>query len=198
MPSAIDSHPARRQIIDLLIAKKFTKAAEIAGVTRQAAAQYCNRHLKPSMDLAAKVLQAELQLPKQQHAHKSDNAQVALVNQITRNSVFRERLELVWGETIDSVKAAKNAVKIAVDQDGEQRVIGRDLSVVAPLLGQAHKNLEILGRATGELQDSGSQVSTTINLVCGSAQVAIAAQAGQVAVQAEDDSAEISAGPIDL
>jgi hypothetical protein len=38
-------------------------------------------------------------------------------------------------------------------ESGELFCSGSDVACIAPLLSQAHKNLELLGRATGELQD---------------------------------------------
>jgi hypothetical protein len=56
-------------------------------------------------------------------------------------------------------------VKVVPDEDGNLCAVGKDLSVMAPLLAQAHKNLEILGRATGELEPQGGQ-SLAIQIIC--------------------------------
>ncbi len=68
------------------------------------------------------------------------------------DSVFRQRLEYLWDTTTDGIKMAKDAARTVTNPEtGELCYVGRDLGPLAPLLGQAHRNLELLGNATGEL-----------------------------------------------
>jgi hypothetical protein len=60
---------------------------------------------------------------------------------------------------------AETAVKVVPDEDGKLCAVGKDLTVMAPLIAQAHKNLELLARATGELEPQGGQ-SLAIQIVC--------------------------------
>jgi hypothetical protein len=64
-------------------------------------------------------------------------------------SPFRDRLEQLWGRTDRALTQA--------EQD-------KELSVIAPLLNQAHKNVELLGRVTGELEVASPMIA--IQIVC--------------------------------
>lgn len=80
-------------------------------------------------------------------------------------SVFRERLEHLNGIVHRALSKAESSVRVATDKDGNQVVVGADLGVLAPLLNQAHKNVEMLGRATGELEPQGGG-SVSIQILC--------------------------------
>jgi hypothetical protein len=80
-------------------------------------------------------------------------------------SLFRARLEKLHGRVDKALTQAESAVTVIQDEDGELKAVGRDLKVLAPLFGQAHKNLEILGRATGELEPQGSP-PMAIQIIC--------------------------------
>lgn len=80
-------------------------------------------------------------------------------------SVFRQRLEKLNGIIDRTLNKAESSVRIATDKDGNQVVVGADIGVMAPLLNQAHKNVEMLGRATGELEPQGGG-SVSIQILC--------------------------------
>lgn len=80
-------------------------------------------------------------------------------------SIFRQRLEKLNGIIDRTLNKAESAVRLATDKDGNQVVVGADIGVMAPLLNQAHKNVEMLGRATGELEPSGGG-SVSIQILC--------------------------------
>lgn len=63
------------------------------------------------------------------------------------SSPFRPRLEQLWGVAERTLKRAEDA---------------ENLPAVAPLMAQAHKNLELLGRATGELAE---RDAPTVNVI---------------------------------
>jgi hypothetical protein len=52
-----------------------------------------------------------------------------------------------------------------VEKDGKLVAAGADLGPIAPLLSAAHRNLEMLGRATGELEPAGSALMS-IQIIC--------------------------------
>src|SRR5215471_13274569 len=65
---------------------------------------------------------------------------------------FRERLETTWEAIQGAMDKAQRAVRTREDGTVEDR----SLSALPPLLNQAHRNLELLGRATGELSNDGT------------------------------------------
>lgn len=80
-------------------------------------------------------------------------------------SLFRRRVESLYGDLQQVFDQAKTAVRVVTDKNGNDVVVGADLSVVAPLANQLHKNLEMLGRATGELEPQGGG-SVSIQILC--------------------------------
>jgi hypothetical protein len=65
---------------------------------------------------------------------------------------FRERLETTWSRIEGAMDKAQRAVR--THEDGT--VEDRSLSALPALFNQAHRNLELLGRATGELNNDGA------------------------------------------
>jgi hypothetical protein len=51
----------------------------------------------------------------------------------------------------------ETAVRVIKDEDGNDVAVGADLTVLAPIANQLHKNLEMLGKLTGELQPDNQQ-----------------------------------------
>lgn len=80
-------------------------------------------------------------------------------------STFRDRLEQVYLRIDRHMDRAERAQRVVADPDtGELMPVGEDLKVMAPLINQAHKNIEMLGRATGELEPAQSN-SIAIQIV---------------------------------
>jgi hypothetical protein len=73
---------------------------------------------------------------------------------------FRERLETTWDAIQDAMDKAQRAVRTREDGTVEDR----SLSAMPPLFNQAHRNLELLGRATGELSNDGV-AAMNVNLI---------------------------------
>ena len=83
----------------------------------------------------------------------------------THASPFRSRLEAIWSTTARAIQRAETAVRVTYDHEaGELVASGADVSAVAPLIAQAHRSIELLGRATGEL-DAGTQSNTQVNIL---------------------------------
>ncbi len=80
-------------------------------------------------------------------------------------SLFRQRLEKLHRRVDGALDRAESAVRV-VKVDGKLAAVGPDLSPIAPLLSQAHKNLEMLGRSTGELEPTGGQGFCIQIIVC--------------------------------
>ena len=89
--------------------------------------------------------------------HKADHLAPSLVKayqarENARAEGFRARLETTW----DAIQGAMDQAQRAVRTREDGTVEDRSLSVLTPLFNQAHRNLELLGRATGELSNDGA------------------------------------------
>jgi hypothetical protein len=73
---------------------------------------------------------------------------------------FRARLETTW----EAIQGAMDQARQAVRTHEDGTVEDRSLSVLPPLFNQAHRNLELLGRATGELSNDGAP-ATNVTLI---------------------------------
>src|SRR5215469_12381261 len=97
--------------------------------------------------------------------HKADHLRPALVKayQAKENAGaegFRTRLETTW----DVIQGAMDKARRAVRTNEDGTVEDRSLSALPPLLNQAHRNLELLGRATGELSNDGAAAANIMLL----------------------------------
>lgn len=100
----------------------------------------------PAIEKAQKI-QALTNLDKELPVKVAEQA--SLTKDILQSSPFQERLQKLWE------RVERNLDRI----EGSP-----DLQNLAPLLNQAHKNLAILGRATGELETSAA-VGLAIQIV---------------------------------
>jgi hypothetical protein len=79
---------------------------------------------------------------------------------------FWERHQAVWGKTWQAVLDSETAMKVHKTADGKVVFDGRDFAALNMSLNQAHKSLELLGRATALFDDQVSTVTqNTIVLV---------------------------------
>lgn len=145
----IDSLPSekRQKVLDMLLrGEPLRDVAVIAGVSHQAIARYKRRVVIPAIRTAAKVQAIE-----QVSGNSASiiESQTRLTKAIVTSSPLRDRMEQLWGRTDRALTQAEK---------------NKELSVIAPLLNQAHKNLELLGRVTGELEVSAPTIA--IQIVC--------------------------------
>lgn len=70
-------------------------------------------------------------------------------------SIWREKVNSLIGRTERTLDKAEAAVRMQRDEDGNEVFAAPDLAVMAPLINASWKGLEILGRATGELEPQG-------------------------------------------
>ena len=161
---AVDKLPEtkRQQVINAIIeGKSLREVAVLAGVAHTAIARYKRRVVIPAIRQSQKIAAFE-----QVTGSVAEQTQAVAKNtrDIIASSPFRARIEYLWGIADRSLTKAEDAAKrYAPDKDGEMRAIGSDLTPIAPLLAQAHKNVELLGRATGELeQAAGPQIAVQI------------------------------------
>jgi len=175
--STIDNLPeaVRIQVLDMCLdGASLGAIAKVAGCSRQAVCEWRQRNVKPAMETARALqkLQSNQQVeprPDDANAVRASTIvkaaeTVSLTRDIVKSSPVRDRLEKLWQRIDTSLDRAETAVRTVTDKaSGEQVVVGEDLGVMAPLLNQAHKNVEIFGKLTGELKDqSDTQVAIQI------------------------------------
>ena len=144
--------------------EKLVTVAKMAGCSVQAVAAFKKRIFKPALKLAAQI-QPYQQVNSLEISEPVKVAQhAALTRDILGSSPFQERLQRLWHRTEKALDKAETAVREIKDTHGNVVALADDLSAVAPLLNQAHKNVLILGRATGELETSAA-VGIAIQIV---------------------------------
>ncbi len=173
---SVDAHPQKSKIVEGILAGKSVRDIA-AGVSPRIAYCAVQRYkvnvIKPILTRAeesSRVLNINLGTKQAPVALTTDTQ----VQQVTQNaamdrptlSIFRQRLENLHGRIDRSLDKAENAVRVIRDKKGEIKHITEDLSPIAPLVSQAHKNLELLGRATGELEPENGSGSVSIQIVC--------------------------------
>ncbi len=109
--------------------------------------------------------------------HKTNHIGKRIVAAVERKQaksedVFLDRLEHLWNECADGVAKAKDGARVVRDLEGNLRYVGRDLSALAPLLGQAHRNLELLGTATGRLNQVAGPSTVHLSVIMPRVEVA--------------------------
>jgi hypothetical protein len=168
--SVIDNLPEvqRRKVVDALLAgQSLRQVSKIAGVSATQVNIYKRKVIMPAISKASQ-LQSFQPLP-------SDNSQLAtqqtqIARDLVRVSPFRDRLELLWNRTEENLGKAEKAA---------------EYGNAAKLLSVGHKNLELLGRVTGELESITTQVAV---------QIVMPGNSADDQAMSSDDFIEISAG----
>jgi transposase len=164
--SFIDELPEvqRRQVVDAILEGKSSRyIAKIAGCSHSVVNQYRRRTVLPAIQKAQQV-QAFQPLPRT--TLEALQQQTVLTREIVQASPFRDRLEKLWQRTEKAADRAERAVRVVKDEkSGELVPVGPDVSAIAPILNQAHKNVELLGRVTGELQENTGRANVAIQIV---------------------------------
>jgi transcriptional regulator with XRE-family HTH domain len=127
----------RRQVVDALLAgESLRTVAKLAGCSHLAISDYKKRIVVPAIEKAQRI----------QNLHQPElsgfpqaSSQTALTRDIIRTDPFRERLEALWSRTNEALDASAPGTQY--------------FNLFANILNQAHKNLELLGRVTGDLAD---------------------------------------------
>ena len=140
--SVIDNLPEaeRRKVVDALLAgETLSTVGKMVGISAVAVKAYKDRVIVPAIKAAQKV-QAIQGIPPTNA--ETIQQQTALTRDIVRASPFLDRLEKLWERTDRALDKAETA---------------SELAVMPGLLNQGHKNLELLGRVTGELETPAQQ-----------------------------------------
>lgn len=172
---AVDSHPQKQLIIDGILAGRSARsiASSLAPpIHFNAIQRYRTNVVKPLLATASKstIVESTNKVNAPAIVPLSDDSQV--IQQVHNSiqaapavSIFRRRLEKLYGTLDRTIEKAETAVRVTYDKEGNEVAIASDLSAVAPLANQIHKGLEILGRATGELEPQGAS-GVSIQIVC--------------------------------
>ena len=209
MPNfAIDDHPQRQKIIDGILAGKSTRYVGDSvspRVPHTVVQRYKVNVIKPMLQRAEEsnriLIGNKILKPKPADLSEHPPA-VQAVQQAIQDapalSLFRQRIEKINSRIDRHMDKAETAIRVRRDKDGNEVVIGEDLGVLAPLINQAHKNAELLGRATGELEPQGGS-GISIQIVCPSAPLEAMPRvsfASQDAIEAgQQDAPAIDAAP---
>lgn len=172
---SIDSHPQKaiiiRRIIDGLSIRQVI-AGLVPPVSEMTVHRYKSKVIKPILAQhghreSLSIKEKDDFVPPVPLAGDGKLVERATSEAVNRPvlSIFRQRLENLNRIIDRTITKAESSVRIATDKDGNQVVVGADIGVLAPLLNQAHKNVEMLGRATGELEPTGGG-SVSIQILC--------------------------------
>lgn len=177
----IDSHPQKRRIIQQIIdnvplriiatsavpplphsaVQRYKSSVVIPMLKR---AELLGKTIRPNKDGQAVQIDVPVPLTTDQNVVEAVQAAVKPIPEGQIVSIFRQRVEKMYGRIERTMDRAESAVRV-VDVDGTLVPVGSDLSPMAPLFNAASKNLEMLGRATGELEPTGGS-SVSIQIVC--------------------------------
>jgi hypothetical protein len=172
----VDQHPEKQKIIDGILSGQSVRAIARSvnpPIEFNAIQRYKARVVRPILGRAEETerLLGELKatppatLPPQPSPVALQKAATAIQDG-PKLSIFRGRLEKLWRTTDETIDEARAAVKVVPGEDGNPKPVGRDIAVMAPLLNAAHKNLEMLGRATGELEPQDRGPGISVQIVC--------------------------------
>ena len=174
---AIDSHPQKdvivKRILDGLPCRKVVSGI-VPHVSHSTIQRYKVSVIKPILARSAQTERIILGDPPEPDLKKtpiplvSDDfvrqTAVQAIQDAPAVSIFRQRHQKAWDILERTTKKAESAVRMERDEDGNEVFAGPDLSPIAPLINQMHKSIEILGRATGELEPTGGS-SISIQVV---------------------------------
>jgi hypothetical protein len=166
-PFLVDSYPEKQKIVDGILAGKSVRAVAksvVPPIQFNAIQRYKTNVVIPMLQRAEKI-SATMHpvVPLSADPVALQGAREAIQDAPTV-SLFRHRLEKLYRRVDRALDRAETAVRV-IEKDGKLVAAGADLGPIAPLLSAAHRNLEMLGRATGELEPAGS-ASMSIQIIC--------------------------------
>lgn len=167
MPSVIETHPKKQEIIDALLeGQSLRKVAAMAGVSHTQVDDYKKRVLLPSLERASTIAKLEQLAASAQ----TEGVDVQRVTDLTRAvasvserssgsglaAKWFERHEGLYSKALDLYEKSLAAQRVYTDKDGKQVFAGQDFSAPTGVLNQLHRNQELLGKAAGLMRDGDS------------------------------------------
>jgi len=180
--------PAKKQAIDAALAAgvSLDELARRSGLGRSSLGRH-GQHAPGAADKPALVKPENpperVQVPRGPLTPPLASVAVARTARPSKEQLL-ERIELLWGESMDGLSASKEPIQIT-KPDGTQLEIPGDLRARAGFLREARSILALQGEANGDLKGDDS-LGTNILIVC--------AGTGPGAVQADDDITTIDIG----
>jgi hypothetical protein len=145
----------RQKVVDALIeGRSLREVAKLAGISHVQVMRYKKDILVPAIRAAQKVQALQSLDSPNKPTSEIFAEQANLTKHVVESSLFRERLEKLWRRTEKALDRAETAVRLVKDSTGADVVAGPDVAAIAPILNQAHKNVHMLGLATGEIEAS--------------------------------------------
>lgn len=143
----------RKKVLDALISGQTLRSiSRMTGLSTQAISKYKKKVVLPALR-ASTYLPNSDQLVDNGQSRAFQHGTVA--KDIVRTSPFRDRVESLWQRSAALLDRAEAAASTA-----------QEIASVSTLLNQAHKNLELLGKYTGELEQQATGPSVAIQIVC--------------------------------
>lgn len=159
---SIDTHPQRQKIVDALVAEQPYRDIVTWATPSVSTAALSRFKRKALAELRGISKQSDSAPIYDSGGHNVTNS-VSRAALTAQASPFRARLQSMWERAERSMDRAETAVRVTMDKEsGEYMVAGQDVAAIAPLMAQAHKNLELLGRATGELANAEGPVTNVL------------------------------------
>lgn len=175
---AVDTHPQKQKIIDGILSGETIRAIASSAVPPlqpMTIQRYKTSVIKPMLERAAvseRILGTVSGLKDKPKDLSDRSPAIQAVQKAIQDapalSIFRQRLEKLHSRIDRTLDKAESAVRVERDEDGKEVFAGPDITPLAPLFNAASKNLEMLGRATGELEPQGGS-GVSIQIVCPSA-----------------------------
>jgi hypothetical protein len=159
--STIDNLPPteRQRIIDRLIrGESAGLIAQELDISRAAVQAYKARYIKPALkaaDLMASASDTQL------FPHVPTHDVLANARNLVRTSPTQQRASQVYDMLMKDTRRARAAVQVTKDGDP----IGEDMAILPPFYNQLHKNLELTGKLTGEIQDKSGAPVVNVQVV---------------------------------
>jgi hypothetical protein len=151
---AVDNHPDRQRIIDDIVAGHLSLDAigRKYRLAKNTIWKYRRDVIGPTLRRVSETTQALQAIDPA--CVKTDTAEVEkklmdATGAVLAAEPYIKRTEQLWQVTQDAIERAKNAVRVVRDREtGELVAAGDDVRAIAPLIDQAHKNIELSARLT--------------------------------------------------
>ena len=165
--SSVECHPQQSQIDAWIYGRRSVRwiaAQTVPPVSPAAIQRYRKNLLAPALKRLALTMSSTANLPVRTVSGNGEVVERPLPEAVAeeRANPFMERHQKLWGVCWKSIQDAQSAVRVLKGPDGQDIFDGKDFGALTQTLNQAHRNLELLGKATGVF---GEQQTNTVLVV---------------------------------
>lgn len=163
MPSVIETHPKKQEIIDAILGgMSLRKVGAMAGVSATQVDRFKKEKLLPAMERAQKIAKLEALAESVENNQLSPQRAAELTKAVADVSPgssgalaakWFERHEGLYSKALDLYEKSLAAQRVYTDKDGKEVFAGQDFSAPTGVLNQLHRNQELLGKAAGLMRD---------------------------------------------